>query len=53
MYIVRDRETGSAVMAYAYTMDEAKDIVLEFEAEDMKDGTYEQDFYEIVQEEEK
>lgn len=46
-YIIRDREAGNAI-EHADTMEEAERIVAKYEAEDKQDGTYTEDFYEII-----
>lgn len=46
-YIIRDREAGNIIDEFD-TMEEAVETLEQYEAEDKKDGTYEEDFYEIV-----
>ena len=52
MFIIRDREAGNLVCSYS-TREEAEKALAEFEAEDKKDGIYEPDFYEIINQDEK
>ena len=44
-----DRETGTFIEECA-TIEEAKNIISEYEASDIKDGIYEPDFYDVVNE---
>ncbi len=44
-----DRETGTFIDECA-TIEEAKNIIAEYEASDRKDGIYEPDFYDVVNE---
>lgn len=46
-YIVRDRESGN-VIEECETIEEARDIVKSYEQEDMEDGSFTPDFYEIT-----
>ena len=45
-YIIRDREAGNAI-EWAETIEEAKEIVKQYEKIDKKDGNYTPNFYEI------
>ncbi len=45
-YVIRDREAGN-VIDYFETEESAKSKLREYEAQDLEDGTYEEDFYEI------
>ena len=47
MYVVRDREAGN-VITQLETMEEAQKELERYEAQDKKDGTYTEDFYEIA-----
>lgn len=49
-YIIRDREAGNVIDKFA-TQEEAELALQEYEEEDKRDGTYEPDFYEIVERE--
>ena len=46
-YVVRDREAGNVIETFE-TEAEALYAVEKFEEEDKKDGTYTEDFYEVV-----
>ena len=46
MYITRDREAGNVITQFE-TMEEAQKELERYEAQDKKDGTYSEDFYEI------
>ena len=46
-FIIRDREAGN-VIEHASSIEEAADIIKEFEEQDKKDGTFVPNFYEIV-----
>lgn len=48
-YIIRDREAGNVIDSFN-TLNEAKAELNAYEKEDMDDGTYTPDFYEIVEE---
>lgn len=45
-YIVRDREAGNKITSFD-TYEEAEKEIKKYEAQDKKDGFYEEDFYEI------
>lgn len=45
-YVIRDREAGNAI-EWAETIEEAKEIVKQYEKIDKKDGNYTPNFYEI------
>ena len=47
MYVVRDREAGNVITKFE-TMEDAKKELERYEAQDKKDGTYTEDFYEIA-----
>ena len=47
MYVVRDREAGNVITEFD-TVEEAKKELEKYEAQDKKDGTYSEDFYEIA-----
>ncbi|MGN0568815.1 MAG: hypothetical protein ACI4JR_09535 [Acutalibacteraceae bacterium] len=49
MVFTADREAGNKIEAFS-TIEEAKKAILEYEAEDKRDGTYTPDFYDIVNE---
>ena len=51
MFIIRDREAGNQIDVFT-TKEDAEKALAGYEAEDRKDGTYEEDFYEIVEVEE-
>lgn len=46
-YYIVDRETHN-VIDYAFSVNEAKDIIKAFEQEDKQEGNYTEDFYEII-----
>jgi hypothetical protein len=46
---IQDREAGN-VIETGLTQEEAKKMLEKFEEDDKKDGIYEPDFYEIVEE---
>lgn len=48
MYAIQDRETGTRIDIFG-TLEEAKKALEEYENDDMKDGVYTPDFYEIVE----
>ena len=48
-YRIQDREAGN-VIETGLTLEEAQEMLAKFEAEDKQEGTYTEDFYEIVQE---
>lgn len=48
MWIVRDRETGTGIDIFD-TLEEAERALEEYESDDMKEGVYTSDFYEIVE----
>lgn len=47
-YRIQDREAGN-VIETGLTLEEAQKILAKFEADDKADGTYTEDFYEIVE----
>lgn len=47
-YQIQDREAGNVIDKYL-TLNEAEDILDIMEREDRKDGTYTENFYEIVE----
>lgn len=47
-YIIRDREAGNFIDEFK-TLAEAKNTLEDYEAEDKEDGTYTENFYEIVE----
>ena len=47
-YVTRDREAGNVIDEFA-TMAEAEAAIEEYEAEDLKNGVYEPDFYEAAE----
>lgn len=47
-WIVRDRETGTGIDIFD-TLEEAERALKEFEDDDMKEGVYTPDFYEIAE----
>ena len=47
-YVIRDREAGNAIITtYSYT--EALRLKKEYEEEDKRDGIFEENFYEIIE----
>lgn len=48
MYAIQDRETGTMIDIFG-TLEEAERVLKEYESDDMKDGVYTPDFYEIVE----
>lgn len=50
MYIVRDREAGNEIERFE-TIEEARVALRKYEEQDKTDDTYEEDFYEIYDEE--
>ena len=49
MYKIQDREAGNLIDTFS-TIESAKKALAEYEAGDKEDGTYQDDFYEIVDE---
>jgi len=47
-YVIRDREAGNVIDEYN-TLQEAEQVLAQFEEEDKKNGVYTPDFYEIVE----
>lgn len=47
-WIVRDRETGTGIDIFD-TLEEAERALKEYESDDMKEGIYTPDFYEIAE----
>jgi hypothetical protein len=48
-YRIQDREAGN-VIETGLSYQEAQEMLAKFEADDKADGTYTEDFYEIVEE---
>lgn len=48
MYAIQDRETGTRIDIFD-TLEEAERVLKEYESDDMKEGVYTPDFYEIVE----
>lgn len=48
IYVVRDREAGN-IIDYFPSMDAAEAALLDYEENDMKEDTYEPDFYEVAE----
>lgn len=48
MWIVRDRETGTGIDIFG-TLEEAEKVLEQYEDDDIKEGVYTADFYEIVE----
>ena len=48
-YTIQDRETGN-IIETRLTEQEAKEMLIKFENTDKKEGTYSENFYEIVEE---
>ena len=48
-YKIQDREAGN-VIETGLTLEEATKMLVQFEADDKKEGVYTPDFYEIVEE---
>lgn len=48
MIVIRDREAGNIIDEFS-TFDEAEKTLEKYENEDKEAGTYEEDFYEIVE----
>ena len=49
-YYVSDKETGTFIEEVK-TIEDGKDLIQQYEESDKADGTYEEDFYDIVDEE--
>lgn len=49
-YYVSDKETGTFIKEVE-TIEDGKDLIQQYEESDKADGTYEEDFYDIVDEE--
>lgn len=49
MYIIRDRKAGNVIETVAI-LNEAVELLNQYEAEDKADGVYTKGFYEIVDE---
>lgn len=49
-FIIRDKEAGNIIDIFD-TIEEAKAELKSYEQEDKKDGTFTEDFYEIVEKE--
>lgn len=47
---VADRETGTFIEE-VMSIEEGKTLIAKYESQDMADGTYEENFYDIVDEE--
>ena len=48
MYIIQDKETGTGIDIFD-TLEEAERVLKEYENDDMKEGVYTPNFYEIVE----
>ena len=48
-YTIQDRETGN-IIETGLTEQEAKEMLIKFENADKEEGTYSENFYEIVEE---
>lgn len=48
MYATQDRETGTRIDIFG-TLEEAEKALEEYENDDMQEGAYTPDFYEIVE----
>ena len=48
VYAIQDKETGTRIDTFD-TLEEAKRTLEEYENDDMKEGVYTSDFYEIVE----
>ena len=46
-YATRDREAGN-IIEYFFTLTEAENALKNYEKQDKKDGTYTDNFYEII-----
>ena len=49
MYWTANKETGTFIEAFE-TIEEARDAILAYEKEDVENGCYTNDFYEVVDE---
>lgn len=47
-YTIRDREAGNIIASFE-TLEEAQEELKTYEEQDKKEGTYTEDFYEIVE----
>lgn len=47
MYVIQDKETGTGIDIFG-SLEEAERALKEYENDDMKEGVYTPDFYEIV-----
>lgn len=47
MYSTANAETGTIIDTFS-TMEEAQEAIASYEAQDKEDGTYEEDWYEII-----
>ena len=47
-YVIRDREAGNIIECFK-TIEKAKKALEKFEKTDKKEGTFEENFYEIVE----
>lgn len=47
-YVIRDREAGNVIDEFN-TLEEAENMIDIYEAQDIEEGTYTPDFYEIVE----
>ena len=48
VYAIQDRETGTRIDIFD-TLEEAKKVLEKYEDDDIKEGVYTSDFYEIVE----
>ena len=48
VYAIQDKETGTRIDIFG-TLEEAEKALEEYENDDMKEGVYTSDFYEIVE----
>lgn len=48
MYAIQDKETGTRIDSFA-TLGEAEKVLEQYEDDDIKEGVYTADFYEIVE----
>lgn len=46
-YIIQDKEAGN-IIEHAPTLQDAEDIIIQYENQDKKEGTYTSNFYEII-----
>jgi len=48
-YVIRDREAGNIIDDSFKTIEEAEEMVEEYEREDKTEGNYVENFYEVVE----